>query len=595
MTWLPLLLATAQLCLAGVQTHDDSFQPDRVLRVSEQVSNQACRGRSSVVVNGTSPGPPVHIKPDETTWVRVYNDMEDQNLTVHWHGLSQSVSPFSDGTPMLSQWPIPPLHFFDYELHPSADEAGTYFYHSHVGFQTVSAVGPLIVDDCDKPPYEYDEERTIMVTEYFNKSDSAIIEGLEATPFVWSGEAMAILVNGNSAPAKSTSTPSDHPFEGQCGPEIIQVEPGKTYRFRNIAAMSLSALSYAIEEHDELTIIEADGSYTQPASVSHMQLGSGQRFDYLLKTKSAAQLATLGKSNFWIQFEVEYRPVNYSSYACLSYDGKGCGPAPPQSSPVLNVTHSLDWLEYTLEPLSPADAAAFPTLDEVTSRVYIYTEQVNISGALVWHFNGQLVSPDRPRGTPYLVDIYSQGQAAVPDAAIAAGNNSYVSAFDAYAASVGDVLEIVWVQRPNDPAGGFDIHPLHAHGGHYYDLGSGPGTYSPAANEAKLRAANYTPVLRDTTFLYKYTTNTKLPPDEDQGWRAWRLRVVDAGVWLLHCHTLQHMIMGMQTVWIMGDAADIMQDSVGVEGYLEYGGNAYGSEGHAPLVNHHYGAGEHGK
>jgi L-ascorbate oxidase len=81
---------------------------------------------------------------------------------------------------------IQPRHFFDYELHPTANETGSYFYHSHVGFQTVSAVGSLIIEDAGQPPYEYDEDRLLMFTEYFNKSDQAIVEGLQANPFVWS-------------------------------------------------------------------------------------------------------------------------------------------------------------------------------------------------------------------------------------------------------------------------------------------------------------------------------------------------------------------------------------------------------------------------
>lgn len=32
------------------------------------------------------------------------------------------------------------------------------------------------------------------------------------------------------------------------------------------------------------------------------------------------------------------------------------------------------------------------------------------------------------------------------------------------------------------------------------------------------------------------------------GWRAWRLRVEQPGVWMVHCHILLHMIFGMQTV-----------------------------------------------
>ena len=51
----------------------------------------------------------------------------------HWHGLEMATSPFSDGSPVASQWPIPPEHFFDYEVFVPVGQAGTYFYHSHVG------------------------------------------------------------------------------------------------------------------------------------------------------------------------------------------------------------------------------------------------------------------------------------------------------------------------------------------------------------------------------------------------------------------------------------------------------------------------------
>jgi hypothetical protein len=57
-----------------------------------------------------------------------------------------AVSPFSDGTPGASQWPIPPNHYFDYELEIGVGYAGTYFYHSHIGFQAVTAAGPLVVE-----------------------------------------------------------------------------------------------------------------------------------------------------------------------------------------------------------------------------------------------------------------------------------------------------------------------------------------------------------------------------------------------------------------------------------------------------------------
>jgi len=48
--------------------------------------------------------------------------------------------------------------------------------------------------------------------------------------------------------------------------------------------------------------------------------------------------------------------------------------------------------------------------------------------------------------------------------------------------------------------------PFHAHGAYYYDIGSGNGTFDPDANEARLSGTS--PVLRDTTVLYRYGNAT---------------------------------------------------------------------------------------
>ncbi|PHH85607.1 hypothetical protein CDD83_170 [Cordyceps sp. RAO-2017] len=56
---------------------------------------------------------------------------------------------------------------------------------------------------------------------------------------------------------------------------------------------------------------------------------------------------------------------------------------------------------------------------------------------------------------------------------------------------------------------------------------------------------------------------------------------------MVHCHTLQHMIQGMQTVWVHGDAADLLRlGRPAVDGYLAYGGDAYGNARRAPRVLH---------
>lgn len=77
-------------------------------------------------------------------------------------------------------------HFFDYELRPSIGEAGSYFYHSHVDFQASTVAGPLIVEDADGvPPYHYDDERTIFLSELFNVTDETAEQWLTNMTLSW--------------------------------------------------------------------------------------------------------------------------------------------------------------------------------------------------------------------------------------------------------------------------------------------------------------------------------------------------------------------------------------------------------------------------
>ena len=163
-----------------------------------------------------------------------------------------AVSPFSDGSPLASQWPVPPNHFFDYEIHVPIGMAGTYFYHSHVGFQAVSASGPLIVEECSPPPYDYDAEKIIFLHDVFTKNDTAIEQGLVASPLSWSGESAMILVNGKGG-GSANGTACNASLT------VINVEPGKTYRLRFVGATALTFGSLAVEGHDDLEVIEADG------------------------------------------------------------------------------------------------------------------------------------------------------------------------------------------------------------------------------------------------------------------------------------------------------------------------------------------------
>ncbi|KAI0402314.1 L-ascorbate oxidase [Xylaria palmicola] len=611
-----------QTCLAAsAAVHDGLWQPEYAIYATEEEISVDCYARLSVVLNGTYPGPPLYLKEGQTTWIRVYNHLPDRNLSIHWHGLTMRTAPFSDGTPQVSQWPIAPGEYFDYEIHPEVGDAGTYFYHSHTGFQSMTAHGLLIVEDAGSPPYQWDGDVPIVLTDFYTKSDLEIETGLLGSPFQWPGEPDSLVLNDRSGTASFDDAPDD-----SCKPYIITVDPGKTYRFRFVSGATISFIQIGIEGHTNLTIISADGYYTKPAQTDHIQLGGGQRYDALITAKSEDELSAEGKDQYWIRFETRGRSPGLNGYALLQYSSKSSKkqkrdtqgprfakpgdssalqhvrtnrwlPKPPAKNPsrspvTLPPDGTLtDWLEHTLEALAPQ--APFPTLDEVTRTVYITVSEkvVNgtyqggtVTGSLVW-VNNDLTWTDNEAASlhyrPYLIDAYTSGK--TPDYDVAVKHEGWDPAMRAFPAKVGEVLDIVWLSN-SGPRGTFEYHPMHAHGEHYWDLGAGSGTYDAVANEEHFQS--YTPAKRDTTMLYRYAARGA--DGVTSGWRAWRIRITDenVGAWLMHCHIIHHMIMGMQTAWVFGNAVSILREipQPYIEGYLTYGGSAYGNDSYDPLV-----------
>ncbi|MFN6936493.1 MAG: multicopper oxidase domain-containing protein, partial [Tsuneonella sp.] len=89
----------------------------------------------AVGINGTVPGPLIRLKEGQPVRLRVNNTL-DEDSSIHWHGL---LVPFEmDGVPGVSFPGILPHSTFEYRFTPS--HAGTYWYHSHSGYQEEDGV-----------------------------------------------------------------------------------------------------------------------------------------------------------------------------------------------------------------------------------------------------------------------------------------------------------------------------------------------------------------------------------------------------------------------------------------------------------------------
>jgi FtsP/CotA-like multicopper oxidase with cupredoxin domain len=89
-----------------------------------RIGGQSIRG---FTVNGTSPGPEIRARQGQLIEVLLHNESVADGVTLHWHGVD--VPNAMDGVAGVTQDAVPVGGEFIYRF--VADQAGTYWYHSH--------------------------------------------------------------------------------------------------------------------------------------------------------------------------------------------------------------------------------------------------------------------------------------------------------------------------------------------------------------------------------------------------------------------------------------------------------------------------------
>lgn len=177
--------------------------------------------------------------------------------TLHWHGLI--VPNNQDGVPYITQQPIPPGG--EYHYHFKLLQSGTYWMHSHYGFQIQQLISaPLIILN---PANKTNEKNVVMfLTDFSFKSPATILQELKHGKKPYD----AYLTNY-------------HTLES---PEIIKVVPGELVRLRVIDGSAMT--NFFVNTGDlQGTVIAADGTDVHPLKEKRFQIAIGQRLDILVK------------------------------------------------------------------------------------------------------------------------------------------------------------------------------------------------------------------------------------------------------------------------------------------------------------------------
>jgi FtsP/CotA-like multicopper oxidase with cupredoxin domain len=300
------LYITAFFALTQAKLHHYEFN------ITSSDLNPDChqQGYSVPLVNGKFPGPTIRVNQGDEVEILVRNLVENHNTSIHYHGIRQIGTPEADGVPGVTQHPITPnnsyLHKF--KVH---DQAGTYFYHAHVGLQDDSIKGAFIVYESDQAnpasqraelqagPYKYKKDLILQLSEWWHDELESRQDYYMSNQFTFDHGADSILLNGRTVFDPNANGLSAENCKGYT---TFDVEPNTTYRLRIIGATTFRTLAIGVKNHN-MTLIEIDGELTHPYNTSFLEVSPGQRYSALLQTGDHPPGTTfgIGTSYVWRQ------------------------------------------------------------------------------------------------------------------------------------------------------------------------------------------------------------------------------------------------------------------------------------------------------
>jgi CopA family copper-resistance protein len=280
------------------------------LVIGETAVNFTGRQRPAVTVNGALPAPLLRWREGTTVNLRVTNALPPRSVhghqtSIHWHGILLPAD--MDGVPGLSFSGIERGETFQYRF--QVRQAGTYWYHSHSGFQEQAGLyGPLVIDPAEPEPFSYQRDHVVMLSDWTDLGGEALFARLKKMPghdnyhrrtvgdllrdarrdglpatlrerLMWGSMRMdptdlsdvnastyTYLMNGTTSPGNWTGL----------------FRPGEKVRLRFINGSAMTYFDVRIPGL-KMTVVAADGQYVHPVTVDEFRIAVAETFDVIVE------------------------------------------------------------------------------------------------------------------------------------------------------------------------------------------------------------------------------------------------------------------------------------------------------------------------
>lgn len=278
----------------------------------------------AVLGNGGLPGPEIRLREGDLFRVLVENHLAGSPTSIHWHGLLDPAA--MDGVPDVSNVPIAPAQMYVYEY--PIRQTGTYWYHSHFGFQEQQGCyGAFIIEPAHEP-LSTEHDAVVLLGDWLHRSPEEVFAELrsgkqsmggtkqgggDAGGMKPAGDAGGMKPGGGDGGAMKAGGPQDGEMKGGGAPEAgmkmgaggadlsdvkydafllngrgpgnpwtLSVRPGERVRLRLIDGGSSTYFRVRVDGH-RLQVTHADGLAVEPVMVDHLLIGMGETYDAVIK------------------------------------------------------------------------------------------------------------------------------------------------------------------------------------------------------------------------------------------------------------------------------------------------------------------------
>jgi len=279
------------------------------LVIAETAVNFTGTPRMATTINGSIPGPTLHLREGDAVTIRVTNRLPVAT-SIHWHGI---ILPYQmDGVPGISFAGIAPGETFTYRFR--IEQSGTYWYHSHSGMQEITGMyGTIIIEPRDGETLRADRDFVVQLSDWTDQDPMQVFAKLKTQSDYYnyhqptaveffrdaSREGLQAAINKRRMWNEMRMSPTDladlsaatltYLMNGTtpAGNWTGLFRPGERLRLRFVNGAGNSFYDVRIPGL-KMTVVQADGVDIEPVSVDEFRFGPGETYDVIVEPKDEA-------------------------------------------------------------------------------------------------------------------------------------------------------------------------------------------------------------------------------------------------------------------------------------------------------------------